>query len=157
MHNAPSVVYPVGRCVFYAMLLALIGLVSAAVGATFLSGLVPRSGHPWGWTAVSVGAFAWAVWVAVAVTGWLRSPEGSLSWDPDVVQEEGGAGAWSWCGPPSSEPVSLSQMECVVDLQNRILLRFRSANAGPRWIWVERRGNSARWSDLRRALVSSRA
>ncbi|WP_332739705.1 hypothetical protein [Hydrogenophaga sp.] len=156
MYNAPSVVYPVGRCVFHALLLTIIGLVSAAVGALFLLGLVQRLDHSWGWTAVLACVLLWMAWVAVAATSWLRSHQGTLEWDSNTVLDEGGAGAWLWSDPSSSESVALSQMEWVLDLQNRILLRFRSVSTGQRWIWLERSRHPARWNDLRRALVSSR-
>ncbi len=157
MQNAPSVVYPVGRCVFYALLLAIIGLLSAAVGTLFLLGFAQRSDHSWRWAPVLAWVLLWMVWVAVAVTSWLRSLQGTLKWDANMVRDEGGAGAWLWSDLSSSEPLALSKVERVLDLQNKILLRFRSVSTGQRWIWVERSGHPARWNDLRRALVSSRA
>ncbi|QHE75727.1 hypothetical protein F9Z45_06490 [Hydrogenophaga sp. PBL-H3] len=157
MHNAPSVVYPVGRCVFYAVLLAMIALVCALIGAMFLSGVLQRAGQPWGWTTALAGVLSWMAWLVLAVASWLRSPEGVLKWDSSSVQEDGGAGGWLWCSSSDAEPISLSQVACVLDLQRQILLCIRSVNTGQRWIWVERRSNQARWNDLRRALVSSRA
>lgn len=157
MYNAPSVVYPVGRCAFYALLLTIIGLVSAAVGTLFLLGLAQRLDHSSRWTTVLACVLLWMVWVAIAATGWLRSQQGTLEWDSSAVLDEGEAGAWLWSDLSCFEPVALNQMEWVLDLQDRILLRFRSVNMGQRWIWLERRSHPARWNDLRRALVSSRA
>lgn len=157
MQNAPSVVYPVGRCVFYALLLSIIGLVSAVLGSFFLFGLAQRSDHAWGWTPVLAGMLLWLAWVAVAVTGWLRSLRGTLKWDATTVLAEGGGGAWLWSDSSDPEPLKLSDVEWVMDLQNKVLLRFRSVSTGQRWIWVERSSHPARWNDLRRALVSSRA
>lgn len=157
MHSAPSVVYPVGRCVFYAVLLAMIGLVSAAVWAVLLFEVVHRPDSPKVWITTLAGVLSWMVWLVLAVTSWLRSPEGVLKWDSSSVQEDGGAGGWLWCSSSDAEPISLSQVACVLDLQRQILLCIRSVNTGQRWIWVERRSNQARWNDLRRALVSSRA
>jgi hypothetical protein len=151
------VVYPVGRCAFHARLLVLLGGVGVGVGVFFVFESNFQSSGLWGWLACSAGILTWLVWMAWAFLSWIRSPEGSLHWRPNRGQEMDGASAWWWTDQPASEPLVLSKMERVLDLQDRVLLRVCGAGMGQRWVWVERSAFPARWSDLRRALVSSRA
>ncbi len=154
MRNAPSVVYPVGRCAFQAWLLVFIAGLSGAVGASFLFGLNAPAQGLWGWLTRSAGILAWSVWTAWAFLSWIRSPEGVLHWSSVGGGEKDGGGAWSWTDRTAPEPLALSEMERVLDLQDRILLSIRGAGLGQRWIWVERSASPARWNDLRRALVA---
>lgn len=154
MRNAPSVVYPVGRSAFQAWLLVFIAGLSGAVGASFLFGLnAPAQGLS-GWLTCSVGVLAWSVWAAWAFLSWIRLPDGVLHWSSRGGGGEDDAPAWSWTDRTASEPWVLSEMESVLDLQDRILLSIRGTGLGRRWIWVERSASPARWNDLRRALVA---
>jgi hypothetical protein len=157
MHNAPSVVFPVGRCAFQGWLLVALGAVSSAVGTLFLVESDFRNLGVWGWFPGVAGVVGWLLWTAWACLSWLRSPQGTLHWEPRRVAEEGAKGAWSWTDRNCSEPLTLNSMERVLDLQGSVLLRFSGAGVGPRWAWVERRSSPGRWNDLRRALLASRA
>ncbi|MDM7941529.1 MAG: hypothetical protein QUV35_02755 [Hydrogenophaga sp.] len=156
MQSAPSVVYPVGRSAFQAGLLLFLGLATATTLALYLyTSNAPAS--PARHTVVPVlGALGWLFWVACACRSWSRSPEGALHWEPVRGSEEPGASGWSWAEVPQGGPVALSGVERVLDLQDRILIRFHLPGAGHRWVWVERRCLPARWADFRRALMSSR-
>ncbi len=157
MHNAPSVVFPVGRCAFQGWLLVALGAVSAAVGTLFLVESDFRTLGVWGWFPGVAGVVGWLLWATWACLSWLRSPQGTLHWESRRVAEEGANSAWSWTDRNCSEPLTLNSMERVLDLQGRVLLRFCGPGVGQRWAWVERSGSPARWNDLRRALVASRA
>jgi hypothetical protein len=156
MHNAPSVVYPVGRCAFQAWLLVLLGGVSAAVGVFFLGESNLQSQDPWGWLIRGAGILAWLVWTAWAFLSWTRSMEGFVQWSAERRHEMDRASAWWWSDQSGSASLVLIEMKCVLDLQDRVLLRFCGSSMGPRWVWVERQASPAHWSDLRRALVHSR-
>lgn len=156
MRSAPSVVYPVERCAFYVVVLAMLGALSASIGLFFLFGFVLRTNHPSGWMAPLAGLCLWLVWCVVALTTWLRSPEGALQWDASAYKEEGGSGAWAWHEAGAALPMPLSRVECALDLQSRILLRLRTSGVRHCWVWAERRSQSERWMDLRRAIVCSR-
>ena len=135
MHAPPSVSYPVGRSAFAARAyggLALLGLLAAAAWAL----QTPGSWRP-------VAGFA-AVLASAAFAGlaWYRGAAGMLRWDGrEWHWEEGGA---AWVGTP----------ELALDLQSRMLLRFRP-HAGPvRWLWLERSSDPSHWDALRRAVYS---
>lgn len=159
MHNAPSVVYPVGRCVFHAWLLGLLGVLSALVWFLLLAGSRAAPDQFWNRSMSLAAMVAWGAWACAAALSWVRSHEGVLVWNSEVRPEEGvpQRGAWLWRNQTNTGDVPLCRLERVLDLQDRVLLHARLANASTRWIWVERRCNPARWRDLRRALVSSRA
>lgn len=136
MHAAPSVSYPVGRSAFAGALLALLSAVGLAAVLAF--------------TLQSAG-FGWrqaAAWAALAVAGllaaaaWLRSARGMLHWDGLGWQwEEGGA---MGTGAP----------EIALDLQPRLLLRWRAESGAVRWLWLERESAPSHWDALRRAVYS---
>jgi hypothetical protein len=135
MHAPPSVSYPVGRSAFAGRILAWIGL--AALAATLAWCLQA----PVGWrqlagfgAVVACGALAWR--------GWLRSPEGRLLWD--------GLG-WTW---EEGGAVGAGHPELALDLQERLLLRWRGDDGRTRWLWLERASDTSHWEPLRRAVYS---
>jgi toxin CptA len=136
MHAAPSVSYPVGRSAFaacaYAALL-LLGL-AAAVAWTFQA-----DGFGWRQGAAFAGVAAGG---AVAAAGWLHSPRGLLRWD--------GAG-WQW---EEGGRVATGQPELALDLQSRLLLRWKAQDGRARWLWLEGATDAAHWDALRRAVYS---
>ena len=156
MQNAPSVVFPVGRCAFHGGLLLVLGMAIVAVGALFLAGLGGGTLGAWIWFPGVAGAVAWLIWAAWAFLSWQRSPRGSLRWEPQRGAEGGAPGTWSWIDRSAHEPQALSDVERVLDLQGRVLLRVCGAGVGRQWVWVERSGAPAHWNDLRRALLSGR-
>lgn len=158
MHNAPSVVYPVGRCVLYAGLLAMLGGLGVLVlllwwwpwlGAPGDSPLVVR-------VAGVLGALLWLAWAGFAWRSWLRSPVGQLQWDALGAPDSGSAraGVWRWRRDAYADGLTLQRVERVLDLQSRLLLQLREPGTARHWVWVERTRDPARWNDLRRALVS---
>ncbi len=136
MHAAPSVSYPVGRCGFAALLLALLVLLALAAAVA--------------WTLQS-SAFGWRQALAFgavlasggfAGVGWLRSATGVLRWDGEN---------WQW--QEGLEPQA-GTLELALDLQSRMLLRWQGAGRTRRWLWVERQGAPADWQALRRGVYS---
>jgi toxin CptA len=155
MHNAPSVVYPVGRCVFHGWLLGLLGALNAIVWFLLLDGSRAALEQPWSRPMSLAALVACGVWVCAATMSWVRSPEGVLVWNAERRQAEGDQerGVWLWRNQTTAEDVPLRELERVLDLQDRVLLRAKLTNASSRWIWAERRRDPLRWHDLRRALV----
>lgn len=132
MHAAPSVSYPVGRSRAVLAALAL----GWAAGLSAASLWTLQADAP-GWRQAL--AFA-AVLVAGAAAGfgWLRSPTGRLAWD---------GGGWRW-QEEGGRP------EIALDLQSRMLLRWRSEAGAVRWLAPERDAAPAHWDALRRAVYS---
>ena len=153
MHGAPSVMFPVGRCVWYGAAFVVLALLGAfALGAWWwLDGR--QGGVPWLGLA---GAMLWLMWVCFAAWTWRHAPTGHLRWSasegrsPEVTR-----GTWHWHSVACPEGTALRGVERVLDLQVVVLLRLHNADALARWIWVERVQDPERWSVLRRALVSA--
>ena len=135
MHGAPSVSYPVGRSAFAGRVVA--ALVLTGLGAV----LAWAFQAPAGWrqaaglaTVLASGAFA--------LLAWWRSPAGLLRWD--------GTG-WTW---EEGARVSTGRPELALDLQDRLLLRWRGDEGSGRWLWLEGASDGSHWDALRRAVYS---
>ena len=135
MHGAPSVAYPVGRSAFAGWLLA--GLLLAGL-ATSLAWCLAT---PPGWRQAASFAALLACG-AFALAAWWRSPSGMLHWD--------GAG-WSW---DEGLRVEAGRPELALDLQGRLLLRWRPDAGRGRWLWLEQASDASHWAALRRAVYS---
>jgi hypothetical protein len=146
-YHAPPVSYPVGRCLWaggllLGMCLLLLGalLASAGQGADL-------SEHASAARSLSLGLAGWAVVSAWAGWQWLRSPCGRLVWRN---------GHWAWLPQGQTEPIALSAVDLTWDVQGLILVRLCRDGAAPRWVWLERRADPARWDDVRRAVWAAR-
>ena len=135
MHGAPSVTYPVGRSLFAARLAAV--LVALGLAACLAWSL--QAGAGWRPAAGLVAVLAAAV---LAWQGWRRSPAGVLRWD---------GLAWSW---EEGGRVGAGRPEIALDLQARLLLRWRPEQGPVRWLWLERASDASHWDTLRRAVYS---
>lgn len=157
MRNAPSVMYPVGRCAFQAWLQSFVGFICVTACVTLLRETSFQAILPWQWHLQAVLVLGLLIWVAWAVRSWLVSPQGTLHWQPAQAISDGRVGAWSWNDQDSAEPLLLVEVERVLDLQDWMLLRASWTKGARRWFWVERLRSPARWGDLRRALVSGQS
>jgi hypothetical protein len=149
MRSAPSVVYPAGRCAFYAGLLAVWGLTGLAL-LIWVAHRLPLET----WMA---GSALWLMWATVAAVSWRRSPTGRLQWDASATRladPSQPAGAWLWHSAAYRDGVILSRVERVQDLQRWMLLRLHNPDGARTWVWVEGARDPDRWSDLRRAVVA---
>ena len=138
-HNAPPVVYPLGRSLFLCRwLLALwfAGLLSVllwAASARLLAGAVTLA------LVVVLGA-GMALWVS-----WKNLQCGQLTWDGDI---------WYWESMGCQECNALHELSVVADLQSQLLLRFEGQTGKGLWLWAERASLPDRWLDLRRAVFA---
>lgn len=151
MRNAPSVVYPVGRCALAGqLLLVLAAVVAVSLWSWLGSGVDMRL-----WLATLAGALFWLAW---ALSAWWRAPTGQLHWDALATDwQNTEAGAWFWLDGARLVGQPVLGVERALDLQAVVLLRLRSAGPVPRWVWVQQTSDPARWLDLRRALQRARA
>lgn len=157
MRNAPSVVFPVGRCAFYAGLLCVLaGLGLLVLLLWWWPWLGAAAQAPWlTRLAVWLGALLWLIWAVFAWRSWLHAPVGRLQWDAMGAPVSGRSrtGVWRWYREGQTDGAPLQQVERALDLQKRMLLRVRNPDGAHRWLWVERCSDPDRWNDLRRALV----
>jgi hypothetical protein len=154
MRNAPSVMYPVGRCRFHAGVLLVLGALALAVLLRWGWPWLPvQAARPGSWAVGGVGALLWLLWAAGAWVGWRRARGGQLHWDAQAASPtEAGAGLWRWRTGAHDDGVPLARVQAILDLQRLALLRLHPLQGPGRWIWVEAGRDPARWNDLRRAL-----
>lgn len=138
-HNAPPVVYPLGRSRFLGGLLLVLWLAGLLV--LLLWFYVTRQLD---WRMVLALATVLGAGMA-ARTGWNNAPAGQLAWNGEV---------WRW--ESSSYQTGIAEYELVViaDFQHRLLLRLENQAHAWLWLWVERKALPERWLDLRRAVYS---
>ncbi|MEY4978479.1 MAG: hypothetical protein RLZZ352_749 [Pseudomonadota bacterium] len=146
MRKAPSVIYPVGPCAFYAGSLLVLGLLSLAVlvwwwgqGDTGVQSLLPGLG--------------WLAWAVLAWRSWVHAPVGHLQWDAQHTDQPG---EWRWHRQQGQSDfgagMPMPWVQVVFDGQSLLLLRLRNPDGAWLWLWLERHRDPARWMDLRRAL-----
>ena len=145
MRHAPSVIFPVGRCLFWALLLACFGLLLAGMLALGWGGLTR-----WQGLSLTLAVLAW--WVAAARAVW-RQPGGWLRFSAGAPMSLPGDTAWAWQIAPGSDGIPVAAPRLVLDLQERLLLQMGGAPGVPRWIWLEAGRSPADWLALRRALL----
>jgi toxin CptA len=139
MHNAPSVVFPLGRSNFQGLILLIL----------WLSGLTAIAL----WWRVAP-APDWRLWAAASVLltaagamalGWKNSPVGQLRWD--------GQG-WRWESLGYQSGTLVSSLAVTLDFQAVMLLRLENHDGAILWLWARRSSMPERWLDLRRAVYS---
>jgi hypothetical protein len=118
--------------------LLLLGVLSAAA----VQGADPRE-HPAAARFLVLGLLGWGALAAWASWHWRRSAQGRLMWRD---------GQWAWWADGQNAAQPLGAMGVVWDGQRVMLLRLEGDAATPRWAWLERRRDVARWDDLRRAV-----
>lgn len=141
MHAAPSVSYPVGRSRFA---LACLGCLWLAGAAAAVAWWLQAPGVGWRQALVLLAVLAGGL---LAAAGWQRSAQGTLAWD-------GGGWRWEEAGPQEGATMRAGRPQVALDLQSRLLLRWRSDDASVRWLWLERDSAAAHWEALRRAVYS---
>lgn len=153
MRSAPSVSYPVGRSVFYGVLLLALGLLPllALVLWWWHGGraeLLRQAAWP-------VAALGWVLWSAVAGWVWSRSATGQLRWQgmPSKEGRELGLTGWAWRPQPGAvDLMPLARPVVALDAQHWLLLRLAAQTGKTFWVCAERSRDPDRWLDLRRSL-----
>ena len=142
-YNAPPVSYPAGRCVLDGwVLLCLCLLLLGTLAAAAAQGADPRE-HASAARFLALGLGGWAVLATWAGWHWQRSAAGQLLWRE---------GQWQWCPEGRSQVLPVAAVRLALDGQGVLLLRLEGERSLPRWLWLERRRDAARWDDLRRAV-----
>ena len=141
MHSAPSVSYPVGRCAFQRITLAVLGVVTSGVLLVWalhqpvswplcMSGLVTMLGIALGWRS-------------------LHTQTGILSWDGYV---------WCWHSRADGAEDQLGEVFVSLDVQKALVLRWqptsgRLTNLGA-YLWLGQETATPHWLNLRCAVFS---
>jgi len=136
MHAAPSVSYPVGRSAFALGLAAALGGLGGLVAVAWMLQSA-QAGWRQGLAFAAVAGCA-----AAALAAWWRAPAGTLRWD---------GAAWGW---EEGGELQAGHPEIALDLQNRLLLRWKPDEGRVRWLWLERARAPVHWEALRRAVYS---
>ena len=141
MHNAPPVVYPVGRFVWGRwFLVSLAGV--GALGLYFVQSLRGAASLPWAWV--------WALWaLLVMVSVFLcvkeRLPDGFMAWSGE---------AWCWRDAGGHE--AGIQVVVLADFGSALWVAARMLNhAGwptQRFAWMESREMPQAWHGFRCAV-----
>lgn len=139
MHNAPPVVYPLGRSSFQARLLMGVWLAGVAV-SVLCAFLAPALG----WR-LWLMAFAVLAVGGAAAWDWKKSPLGQLHWD---------ARGWHWESLAYQSGTPVGRLSVVLDFQRVLLLRLENQDHARLWLWAERKALPERWLDLRRAVYA---
>jgi toxin CptA len=138
-HNAPPVVYPLGRSRFQGWL--LLGLWLAGLLLVSLWIYVTRQVN---WRTI----FGLIAVLAAGIAAYIRTksaPAGQLAWDGEV---------WRWESVSYQTGIAEYELSVVADFQHRLLLRLQNQAHARLWLWVERQAAPERWLDLRRAVYS---
>ena len=138
-HNAPTVVYPLGRSAFQGCLLSGMWFIGLLVLLLWYD-----RAQQVDWRICS-GAVAVGVAGVAAYIGWMNSPVGQIAWDGQF---------WRWESPGYQTGVAQQQLSVIADFQHLLLLRIENQAHASLWLWVERKAFPARWLDLRRAVYS---
>ena len=140
IHNAPPVVYPLGRSHFLGRLLLVLWL-----GGLLLAMLWLYTSQRLDWR---IGSALLAVLGAgvAARAGWNNLPAGQLVWDGK---------AWRWESASYRAGIAEYEVSVIADFQSRLLLRLENPASASLWLWMERSVFPDRWLDLRRAVYSA--
>ncbi len=139
LHNAPPVVYPLGRSRFQGLLFLGIWLLGLLVCVLWFA----ATRQPDWRMAVALAAVLVAG--TAAYSAWSNTPVGQLRWDGKV-----------WCWESLSYQTGAAEYELTViaDAQHVLLLRLENPARARLWLWAERKASPERWLDLRRAVYS---
>ncbi|MDB5845818.1 MAG: hypothetical protein JWP79_3128 [Polaromonas sp.] len=138
-HNAPPVVYPLGRSSFLGSLLLglwLAGFFSVMLWCHFTK--------PMDWRMTL--AFLCVAGAGIAAgTSWKNMLGGQLAWNGQV---------WRWESAGYLSGAAEHEVSVIADFQNMLLLRLENQARAGLWLWVEQGAMPERWLDLRRAVYS---
>ncbi len=141
LHNAPPVVYPLGRSRFLGWLLLALWLAGLLV---LLLWCYTIRQLDWRMALALVAVLGAGV---VARTGWNNAPTGQLTWDGEV---------WRWESSSYQTGIAEHELSVIADFQYVLLLRLENQARARLWLWVEQKFLPERWLDLRRAVYSPR-
>lgn len=139
LHNAPAVLYPLGRSRFLGVCLLAAWLLAAGVTLWWWRASAAADGR----SLLGCAALLLAGWVMA--TGWRRAPVGQLQWDGQ---------RWRWESEVYRSGTALEPPVVALDAQFSLLLRLNNQAGAVWWLWAERSASPTDWLDLRRAVFA---
>lgn len=140
-HNAPPVIYPLGRSRFLGRLLLGVWLAGLVLVLFWYS--IARELD---WRLVISFAAVAGTGVAARI-GWNNAAAGQLTWDGEF---------WRWESSSYQTGIAEYELSVIADFQHMLLLRLENQAHARLWLWAERGTLPERWLDLRRAVYSPR-
>ena len=138
-HNAPAVVYPLGRSRFLGGLLLAFWLAGLVLALLWWGAMRQPD-----WRLLLAGVSVLFSGLA-ARAAWYNLPGGGLVWDGN---------AWLRESPGYQTGASEHSLSVIADFQQHLLLRLENQAGASLWLWVEKNTMPERWLDLRRAVYS---
>ena len=146
MHSAPSVSFPVGRCVWHERACALLAVLAGGL----VVGAWPRLSAAQG----AVAASAWLAWCVFAAWTLRRHPRGRLLFSAAPGRAIAVERAWAWQGAGvGAIEQAIDPPALVIDPQRCVLLRLAPLPGVPTWVWADVSRAPQDWLALRRALL----
>lgn len=149
MHNAPPVIYPVGRCALCGRAFYAVGALQLLLLAATAFASQPVAGQRWPWV---LAAGALLLWLFVNVRAGIKAkPQDAryLAW-----QYVGREGVWQLQTRDYGEPVPLPTVVVALDMGLCVVVRAAAQHAGGQWFWLFERDSPGRWLAMRRALMA---
>ena len=148
MQHAPSVVYPTGRCAFWAACWsATWGLGVVLIGALVWARMAAQhNALTLGWLALPLLSAVWAG------RDWQRQQPGTLDWDGQL---------WTWQAAAAddgteAQPVRLGARHALGGghLLLELIPQTESGRTASRWVCACAQADAPHWLALRRAVYS---
>lgn len=149
MHNAPPVIYPVGRCALCGHAFYVLGGLQLLVLVVTALASQPAPGQRWPW-ALAAGVLL--IWLCVNALVDAKAPPlvaRYLAW-----QYLGRDGVWQLQTRDYGEPVPLTTTTVALDMGFCVVVRVGAQRAASQWLWLFERDSPGRWLAMRRALMA---
>ena len=172
MHNAPPVIYPVGRCALCTKAFYVVGGLQLLVLWAAAYASQPPPGARWPWWCAAAGLLLWLA--ANAAMSWRANRRARAQTHANTNRylawrHLGRTGAWQLQTQAYGEPTALATTHIVLDFGHSLLVRVRLSQDAPKapeahgrlinsrmqWLWLFERDRPARWPALRRALLAT--
>ena len=138
MHRAPAVSFSVTQSRWHLRAIVAMGLSALICTISFV---LAQANVDW---RVLLSIVLTPMVSGIAIQGWHRSAQGTLSCDGQQ---------WTWSGFPTPQTC---QLTLLMDCQFVVLVSLVADGDKPVYLWLEAAMGNLHWRALRRAIVSSR-
>ncbi|UFS56355.1 hypothetical protein LN050_00135 [Comamonadaceae bacterium M7527] len=149
MHNAPPVMYPVGRCALCGRAFYVVGVLQLLLLVATAHASQPAAGQRWPWVLAAGVLLLWLLANALVGAKVKQQVVCYLAW-----QYLGREAVWQLQTREYSEPVPLASTAVALDMGFCALVRVSCLQGGSQWLWLFERDSPGRWLAMRRALMA---